>query len=399
MEMILTLFAGLLLLVHPVHADFVAYTDTRDGTLPLPKNIDPIDAKHLVKVKWGAYHGNKTRVGVLPVQNNSTMTTMQVTGAGGYNVNYSASSGGIPMQGIEAILTDVMHRTGRFRIVERTVLDRALTEQDLGASGRMSKPSAAKVGKVLGAQYLVQAVVTHYEPNYEGQDIGVGGMAGSLLGGAGALLGAVKVKSSKSMVGMNFRLVNAETSEVVFTKQVESIIDESGLSLGGLGIGGGGALGGFMSSYSKTPIGQSVIAAVNKGVYELVKQAGSAPATGSVVKVSGKKIYLNLGKGQVEVGTHVRLFSKGEALIDPETGLSLGGEEEELGEAEITTAKKKYSIARPVSVDTSQIKTGDKAVSTAAAEPLQFASTWQAPQEGFFGKSNAASQGNANEDF
>ena len=79
-------------------------------------------------------------------------------------------------------------------------------------------------------------------------------------------------------VGLNFRLIDATTSEVLYTKQVESIIKESGLTLAGAGWTGDAVLGGFISSYAKTPIGQAVIAGINKGVYDVIKEIGARPA-------------------------------------------------------------------------------------------------------------------------
>ncbi len=98
-------------------ADFVAYSVTEAGEkLPLPKDVNAIDVEYLVNVQWGQYAGNKTRIGVLEVQNTSSASSVNVMGPGG-TVTYQVGSGGVPVQGIEAILTDVMHRTGRFRMV------------------------------------------------------------------------------------------------------------------------------------------------------------------------------------------------------------------------------------------------------------------------------------------
>lgn len=370
------------------NADYVAYAVIDGNSKPLPENIDNIEAKELVDVKWGPYNGNKSRVGVLAVENNSKVNSVTVVGGGyyGHTTTYTEGGNGVPVDGIDAILTDVLHRTGRFRMLERTKLDKTLKEQDLGASGRVSTPSAAKIGKVLGAEYLVQAVVTSYEPNFEGKGFGLGGITSGLLGG-------LKIKNSKSMVAMNFRLVNAETSEIIFSKQVNAVMSESGFGFGGAGWGGGGVLGGFMESYSKTPIGQAVIAAVNKGVYELVKQVGTKPSSGSVIKVAGNKIYLNLGKDRVKVGDSLKLVSKGESLIDPETGLNLGGEEEEIGGLQVNQVKDKYSIAVVVGNLRKPAKAGDKVVSNAPVEQLQFAASWSGS------KSSSSSEGSSSSDW
>ncbi len=374
-------------------ADFVAYSVTAEGErLPLPENINSIDVEYLVNVDWGQYAGNKTRIGVLQVENNSGASSVNIMGPGG-TVTYNASSGGVPVQGIEAILTDVMHRTGRFRMVERKVLDQTLREQDLGASGRIAKPSAAKVGQVLGAEYLFQAVVTNYEAGVEEKGGGLGGLIG---GSAGALLGGLSMKSSKAIIGMNFRLINAETSEIIYTDQVQVDLSSSGLNFGGLGFTGGAGLGGFLSDYSKTPIGHAVIAAVNKGVFDLVRQVGSQAPSGSVVQVKGGNVYLNLGDGAVSVGDMLTLMERGEKLIDPDTGIALGGEDEPIGELKVTAVKEKYSLAKPVGVKLSKIKRGNKVVSQRKSDPLMYASSFAPPKKsgGFFsGGSNNTNSG------
>ncbi|NNF51754.1 MAG: hypothetical protein HKN59_04875 [Gammaproteobacteria bacterium] len=355
-----------------VNAEYVAYSVDDGDRTPLPENIDDIDSKHLLNVEWGSYGGRKSRVGVLEVDNNSSASSFVVTGAMGTSINYSSSDTGVPVNGIEAIVVDVMNATSRFRLVERQTeaLQGVLNEQDMGASGRVAKPSAAKLGNILGAEYLVQVVVTNYEPGTEGRDIGVGALSRKV-----PLLGGVKIKNRQGQVGMNFRLIDAETSEILFTKQIESIIKESGLAFGGAAWGGAGALGGFMSSYSKTPIGQAVIAGINKGVYELVKQIGGGVAQGSVIKADSQEVFVNLGEESVAIGDVLKVMVKGEELIDPDTGISLGGDDEYIGNIEVISVKDKYSIAKPVSLSRTPDR-GDRVVSTAAAEPMEYADRW-----------------------
>ncbi|MGI9301798.1 MAG: CsgG/HfaB family protein [Gammaproteobacteria bacterium] len=362
---IITLAVGLLLATTLAQAsEFVAYSVAKKGTSPLPENIDTIEARYLTHVKWGQYAGSQSRAAVLKAQNTSQY------------------KGGVPVDGIDAILADVMLNSGRFRLVERNKLDQALKEQDLGASGRITGESAAHIGKVLGAQLLVQAVVTHYEPDFEGKDAsGIGSVVGQAVGGTvGSLLGGVGLKSKKSMVGMNFRVIDAATSELVFTKQVESVLSKKELSLSGFGFGNSAAGGGRFAKYYKTPIGQAVIAAVNKGVYDLIKHVGSAPASGSVIKADASQVYVNLGEGVVAVGDQLKLVSKGEQLIDPDTGLPLGSMEQQVGTLKVTAVQDKFSIAQPVGAIAGQVKRGDKVVSANQAAPLQFASSWQPPK-------------------
>lgn len=377
-------------------ADYVAYSVIDNVPKPLPEVVDKIEAKELVILKWGKYSGNKVRVGVMSVKNKSSTSSVYVSGRYGHSVTYRSGGSGVPVDGIDAIITDVMHRSKRFRVLERVMLKKALKEQDLGASGRISKPSAARTGKVLGAQYLVQAVITHYEPNYEGKKFGLGGLTGGLLGG-------LKIGSSKSMVGMNFRLIDATTSEIIFSKQVNAVMSDSSIGFGALGFGGGGILGGFMESYSKTPVGLATIAAVNIGIYELVKQIGSAPSSGSVIKAKSGKVYINMGKGRVNAGDRLKLMSKGESMIDPETGMDLGGDDQEIGMLQVVSVKSKFSIAKPVGQIRGKIKSGDKVLSTRQAAPLKYAATWSgsstSSSSGSSGSNNDGNSDGGDDDF
>ena len=372
-----------LLATAPAQADYLAYAVGEQSRLPLPEQIDAIEAKYLLNLEWGAYEGGRSRVAVLPVDNNSAAPSMQMMSTDGQStVAFSTENVGmVPVNGIEAIVTDVMSRSGRFRLVERTALQSILQEQDLVTSERVSKPSGARTGNVLGAQHLVQVVVTDYESNVSGREGGVG--VGALLGRSAGILGGIGLKRGLGRVGLNFRLVDSETSEVVYTKQIESVIKESGLTVGGLGVVGGGALGGFFSGFSRTPVGQAVIAGINKGVYELVKEIGAQPASGSVVRVDGDRIWTNLGGSSVASGDRLEVVSRGEELIDPETGISLGSLDTNIGTVRVVEVSERFSIAKADYIQ-GEVNRGDRLTSLERPPGLQFASSWQRPKRGKF---------------
>lgn len=358
---------------HGAAADYVAYSIGKKEKSPLPERVDDIDTKYLLNLEWGEYAGPKRRLGVLPVDNTSSSTTYTVSSFGG-SVDYSSSTAGVPVNGIEAIVIDALSQTGRFRLVERTELGSVLDEQDLAASGRVAKPSGAATGNVLGAEFLVQVVVTDYEADTSGTQGAVGGVLRKV-----PLIGGIKAGSSKGRVGMNIRLIDAETSEITFSKQIESIITETNLGFAGAGWTGDALLGGFLSGYAKTPIGQAVIAGINEGVYELIKEVGAKPAEGSIVKADASQIFLNLGQDVVSIGDRFRVMRKGEELIDPDTGISLGGSMTNLGEIQVSQVQEKFSIASPVALSGEPAR-GDKVVGTAAPAALEFAAEWEKPR-------------------
>jgi curli biogenesis system outer membrane secretion channel CsgG len=369
-------FVGLMLVASGfASAEYLAYSVAEGGRSPLPERLDKIDAKHLLNVEWGEFAGKKTRVGVLEVDNNSATSSFKVTDSTGatYESEWNLSGGTVPVNGIEAIVTDTMHRTGRFRLVERAALGDVLGEQDLATSGRVSQPSAAATGKVLGAELLMQVVITDYETDTSGSSGGIGGLFRKV-----PLIGGVGVKSSKGRVGLNFRLIDATTSEVLYTNQVESVIKESGLTLAGAGWTGDAILGGFMSNYAKTPVGQAVIAGINKGVYDVLKEIGARPSEGSVIKSEGKRVWLNIGDDGVDIGDRLSVMSKGEELIDPDTGISLGSSDTAIGDIEVIQVSEKYSIAQWVSL-TQPPNRGDRVVSQALPPSIEFAAKWKKP--------------------
>lgn len=360
---------GILLFSQSAWAEYLAYSVSEDGKRPLPEVIDSIEAKHLLNIEWGAFAGSKSRLGVLEVDNTSTAGSFTIVGG----VGFSSSGGQVPVNGIEAIVTDTLARTNRFRLVERQQLDNVMGEQDLAASGRVAGPSGAATGNILGAEYLVQVVVTSYETGTKDSSKGIGGF---LTRAAGLpTVGGVGVTSGEGVVGLNFRLINAETSEILYTRQIESVIKESGLTFGGGGVIGDLGLGGFMDEYSRTPIGQAVIAGINKGVFELVKQIGAKPASGSVVKAENNQVWLNMGQDSVAVGDQLNVMRKGEELIDPDTGISLGSSDTLLGTIEVVQVQPQFSIARTLSMSGNAAR-GDAVLSMKAPPTLEFADSW-----------------------
>lgn len=114
-----------------------------------------------------------------------------------------------------------------------------------------------------------------------------------------------------------------------------------------------------------------------------MKQIGSTPATGSVVQAKGDRVWLNLGTAVVSVGDVLTVVSRGEELIDPETGLSLGSMDTSIGDIRVTDVQEKFSVAEIMSID-GEVNRGDKVVSTAPPPSIDYAEQWQKPKGGQF---------------
>lgn len=162
--------------------------------------------------------------------------------------------------GMAEMLTTALFHTNRYIVLERQTLQDVLGEQDLGASGRIRKETAAPIGKIEGAELLVTGAVTEFEPGASGIGAGFGG-AGKVIGG---ILGGIR----KSHVAIDLRVIDTRTSRIVTATTVEgSATDISGL--GGLA---GGNLGGGLGGWHKQPIEKALRIAIGAAVDFIASQ-------------------------------------------------------------------------------------------------------------------------------
>ena len=145
------------------------------------------------------------------------------------------------------MLTNELAALNKFKVVERAKLGPVLEEQDLAASGRVSKSTGAKIGKLTGAQYLIMGKISAFETDVKGTGGGVS-FRGISVGG----------KKEDAYIAVDLRVVNTTTGEIEFTRTVEARASSSGMSLGVYRGGFGGNLG----KYEKTPTGKAIRACI-----------------------------------------------------------------------------------------------------------------------------------------
>ena len=134
-------------------------------------------------------------------------------------------------KGILALLTKRLAEQGQYRIVERKNLQQVLSEQDLGASNRVKQGTNAKIGRVQGADAILMGTITVFGNDSKRTGVNAGGLGGfgSVLGG-----GRVNVGSDKAVVEISYRLVDAETSEVISTGEARGESMRKSVGLEGL---------------------------------------------------------------------------------------------------------------------------------------------------------------------
>jgi curli biogenesis system outer membrane secretion channel CsgG len=243
-------------------------------------------------------------------------------------------------EGMAEMLATELYKSGQFIVLERTAMDDILREQELGQSGLVRSETAARTGQMLGAQVIVRGAVTEFSDAASG----FGGDYRDDQFDIGA-------KASNAHVGIDLRLIDASTGQVIASHNISKKARSAGgrvdYSESDLQIGAGG--------FIKTPLGQATREAIAEAVAFVSRSVptGSSGTTSSglkIIKSDGRKIYINGGLNRgLSVGDRYSVYSVGEALIDPDTGLQLGSTDEMIGVIEIAEVKEKYAIAHPLS--------------------------------------------------
>jgi curli biogenesis system outer membrane secretion channel CsgG len=239
--------------------------------------------------------------------------------------------------GLTEMLTTALTQQTQFVVLERSKVDQVLNEQNFGASGRVDPASAAQAGKVLGAQVLIFGDITEYSEH----ESSVGGglnVLKSVTGQVGASVSRVTAQ-----VALDLRLVDANTGQVVSSVRGEGEASATGVAANfetmDQNVGAGGS--------AQTPLGQASRSAIANAVAGIVEGMQKIPWSGRVVDVRGTQVYINAGATQgIAAGMTFDVYSQGEALVDPETHLSLGAPDTRVGGVTIINVAPQYAVGQ-----------------------------------------------------
>lgn len=148
-------------------------------------------------------------------------------------------------QGIADMLITELSASPRIRVIEREQVQQILDEQNLGASGRVDKETLARVGRILGARYMI-----------------TGGF----------------VVDPRETVRLDARTFNVETSEID-SKSTVSVTGKAENILALIG-----EVGQRLGDRLRLP---ALVPAVNPGGVPGAAAAGNAPATGAAGTAGG----------------------------------------------------------------------------------------------------------------
>jgi len=305
-------------------ADYVAYAVVDGHRIPLPRTLAGISDRYLDKVAWGRASGRPVAVSLDPV-------TAAVSG-----------DAAAPSETIGRLLDHTLAETGRFRVVAPKL--------------------AGTQGGHDAVRYRVRATVLDYRA-----EVGDGGDTGSLEQKVRGLLTRLGVVARHARVALKLELLDPVSGSALYERKVGA---EARLR----------APGPEGDATQPDPaLRQAARAAVNRGVFALVKEVANRAVKGHVVLVKGSSVYLDLGPRLVGVGDRLRLIAGKRGAPAPGKAHSKSVHGQQIGVLEIRQVRGHYSVARPVGVSPLQVRRDDRVISLDPAAHLHFAPRWQPP--------------------
>jgi curli biogenesis system outer membrane secretion channel CsgG len=255
----------------------------------------------------------KDRVAVMDFENKAQY--------GGWRVGRGASD----------ILTTELAKTGKFSVMERNKLASVMKEQDMGASGRFDPATAARIGKIIGVEYIITGAVTEY-----GQ---------SASGGGG---GGVRVGKKGYHASVDVRMVDATTGEIVFADSATA--SKSSMDVRVFGFGGGESFNEKKASAVMRTAIQEIAAKITSKPLTPSGEPAAAGGPVFVADVDGKTVTLNKGSNAgLKVGQKVTISRKGKVIKDPQTGKVLKIKYKKIGAIKLTEVEDAYAEGEVVS--------------------------------------------------
>jgi curli biogenesis system outer membrane secretion channel CsgG len=209
-------------------------------------------------------------------------------------------------------ITDALVSSGKYNVVARAQLDKVLAEQSLNNSDLVDPKAAQKVGRLLGAKYVVlgSLISVNFQNGYP-------------------------VSKDKYETKVQIQLVETETGSI---KVSDTFVGtESGYAM------------------QREPTNPNVIS-VSAGIkcFEnnlksiaqqfIDRLTAMNPLEGLVVAIEGDRVAINLGASSgVKVGQEFFVFTEGNALKDPATGEVLSRQKTNIARLVVVSVEPKLS--------------------------------------------------------
>lgn len=253
-------------------------------------------------------------------------------------------------RGISDLIVEKLVNSGQYSVIERNALNKVLAEQNFSNSDRADANTAAKIARILGVDAIITGSITQF--GRDDKSSGVAGGAVDRIGGRFGL-GGVRRNQAKAVVGINARLINTDTAEILAAARGIGESKRSGTSLlgaGGGSVAAGGAVDMRSANFANTIIGEAVNEAVVQLCGQLDQNAAKLPTKavnieGLVADATGGVLVLNVGSRQgLKVGDRLSVRRKIREVRDPASGKILRSIEDAVGQVVITEVDEGSSV-------------------------------------------------------
>jgi len=248
-------------------------------------------------------------------------------------------------KGLANRLVNELVKNGTYSVIDRQALDKVLQEQNFQNSNRSDPSTAAQIGKMLGVDAIVAGAVTKFGRDDQNKGVSTSGVGIGPIG-----IGGVRHSSSKAVVGLDLRLIDVQTGEILAVASGEGTSSRSGTSLSGLSVGNtSGDVDMSSSNFDGTIVGEATKKAIDDVVKEIVAAAPrivqkKVAISALVADVSGTEITLNVGTaGGVRNGETYDVVRPAGEVKDPATGRVIRVRTTPVGTVKITDVQGDFS--------------------------------------------------------
>jgi hypothetical protein len=294
--------------------EWEAYYKDEDGhAFELLQPVESNDDGDWMTLEFTDFTGNRSRIAIWKVIDEIGMHSTESNRLGYWQ--WISRSSVAPLQAIEEMLTSAIFNTNRFDVIERKQLEALMAEQEFDATDRVTTESAAELGRILGADYILFASVNEWTPKKKTR-------------------GTIGLGKSVAEVAVSVRVVDTETTKIIHADTFRATSRNRSIRLP------------FFGQRDIAPVNYAMTACLNKAAYDLATSLKVRPWKGAVVDVSGDMVVLNGGENRgLERGQVFRAMRKGKKMINPEDGTVLGYMQEVIGTMKVTTVQEKMATA------------------------------------------------------
>jgi curli biogenesis system outer membrane secretion channel CsgG len=253
-------------------------------------------------------------------------------------------------QGIRAMAQTRLTQDGKVVVVEREKMEAILKEQDNGAGNRVKPGSAPRIGKISGADAILAGDIVVFGRDDKKKGGGVAGLGRvcAWCGLAGAAAGGFK-KEEKAVVVIDYRLIDAETSEIIATGEARGESKRSSMNWGAFAGGYNGAGAGSFdmtsSNFAETIIGEATKDCVDKLIAGFTTQAEAMKkrvreVEAYVADITGGSMMISAGSNDgVNAGETFEIFRVEKEVKDPVTKEVIDRVVTKVGECKIASVR------------------------------------------------------------